>query len=220
MDGQEHVSSYDYRRQHRHNNIRNGCGGGGNDDDDDSKNNQDDRFSASARQWSSSGNKRNDDLAGAGTLHYSRHPQMKQRIGDRERSRSRSPSGEVRKELTGDEARRARMARLRAEIDEEEKQLTAVMEKHSEGEMDSLRHKRPKECIIEVNPEELEDLDEDEQMKVLLGFGGEFGSTKGQKVEENHTTSARGAAKKNKARKYRQYMNRKNGFNRPLDKMD
>jgi U4/U6.U5 tri-snRNP-associated protein 3 len=53
-----------------------------------------------------------------------------------------------------------------------------------------------------------------------LGFGGEFGSTKGNKVEDNHSSSARGAAAKHKARKYRQYMNRKNGFNRPLDKMD
>ena len=59
-----------------------------------------------------------------------------------------------------------------------------------------------------------------EQMQRLLGFAGEFGPTKGVAVESNHTTAATGVAAKHKARKYRQYMNRKNGFNRPLDKMD
>jgi U4/U6.U5 tri-snRNP-associated protein 3 len=56
-------------------------------------------------------------------------------------------------------------------------------------------------------------------MQLLMGFGG-FGSTKGQKVADNYGSAAQGAAGKNKARRYRQYMNRKNGFNRPLDKMD
>lgn len=45
-----------------------------------------------------------------------------------------------------------------------------------------------------------------------MGFGG-FGTTKGKKVEGN----IGGMAKVNKPRKYRQYMNRKGGFNRPLD---
>jgi U4/U6.U5 tri-snRNP-associated protein 3 len=79
---------------------------------------------------------------------------------------------------------------------------------------------KPQEDIIQVNEEELEGLDEDEQMTKLLGFSGAFGSTKGQAVEDNQSTAARGVAAKNKARKYRQYMNRKNGFNRPLEKMD
>ena len=45
-----------------------------------------------------------------------------------------------------------------------------------------------------------------------MGFGG-FNSTKNTKVEGNSD----GYAKINKPRKYRQYMNRKGGFNRPLD---
>lgn len=45
-----------------------------------------------------------------------------------------------------------------------------------------------------------------------LGFAG-FDSTKNKKVEGN----VDGMVKINKPRKYRQYMNRKGGFNRPLD---
>ena len=113
------------------------------------------------------------------------------------------------------------MARLRAENEQEERQLAAAMDQlDDEHGGAGGKKKGPKDAIIEVNPEELEGLDEEEQMKALLGFGGGFGSTKGEKVEDNHISSARGAAAKNKARKYRQYMNRKNGFNRPLDKMN
>jgi U4/U6.U5 tri-snRNP-associated protein 3 len=57
-------------------------------------------------------------------------------------------------------------------------------------------------------------------MRRLLGFSGGFATTKGQEVEDNRKSAARGVAAKNKARKYRQYMNRKGGFNRPLDKMN
>ncbi|KJH46681.1 hypothetical protein DICVIV_07245 [Dictyocaulus viviparus] len=46
----------------------------------------------------------------------------------------------------------------------------------------------------------------------LMGFGG-FNTTKNKKVHGNYD----GAVKINKPRRYRQYMNRKGGFNRPLD---
>ena len=59
---------------------------------------------------------------------------------------------------------------------------------------------------------------EEDKMAALMGFGG-FGSTKNSKVEDNHTGAAKGASQRKKERKYRQYMNRKGGFNRPLDKM-
>jgi U4/U6.U5 tri-snRNP-associated protein 3 len=42
---------------------------------------------------------------------------------------------------------------------------------------------------------------------------------KGKPVEDNHVGAGTGAVSKHKARKYRQYMNRKGGFNRPLDKV-
>ncbi|KAI6197920.1 U4/U6.U5 small nuclear ribonucleoprotein 27 kDa protein [Aphelenchoides besseyi] len=54
-------------------------------------------------------------------------------------------------------------------------------------------------------------VDEEEMMR-QMGFAG-FDTTKNKKVEGN----VDGVTKVNKSRKYRQYMNRKGGFNRPLD---
>ncbi|GLE01380.1 hypothetical protein PINS_up010210 [Pythium insidiosum] len=65
-------------------------------------------------------------------------------------------------------------------------------------------------------PAALSHLSEEEQMQMLLGFGG-FDSTKGKSVEDNAVGPAAGAARKETKREYRQYMNRRGGFNRPLD---
>ncbi|KRZ56036.1 U4/U6.U5 small nuclear ribonucleoprotein 27 kDa protein [Trichinella nativa] len=54
--------------------------------------------------------------------------------------------------------------------------------------------------------------DDQAAMKEILGFSS-FDTTKGKKVENNCT----GDAHIHKKRKYRQYMNRRGGFNRPLD---
>ena len=54
---------------------------------------------------------------------------------------------------------------------------------------------------------------EEIEMMKLMGFGG-FDSTKGKKVPGNDHNH--GSNIQNK-RKYRQYMNRRGGFNRPLD---
>ncbi|KAK8382153.1 hypothetical protein O3P69_015247 [Scylla paramamosain] len=54
--------------------------------------------------------------------------------------------------------------------------------------------------------------EEEKQMKELLGFSS-FHTTKGKRVEGNNV----GAVHVIMKRKYRQYMNRKGGFNRPLD---
>ena len=53
--------------------------------------------------------------------------------------------------------------------------------------------------------------EEIEMMKVM-GFGS-FDSSKGKKVKGNNVGDVHVVLK----RKYRQYMNRKGGFNRPLD---
>lgn len=157
----------------------------------------------------------------------------------RSRSRSRSPSQddkpkridramEERERL--DNERRKRMARLRAENEAEEKKMAAVDqaakirgeggEYYDEPIDSSTTKKHPaKSKIIQVDQKELDGLDEEEQMQKLFGFGG-FASTKGKSVEDNQSSAARGVAAKNKARKYRQYMNRKGGFNRPLEKMN
>jgi len=54
---------------------------------------------------------------------------------------------------------------------------------------------------------------EDDLMKIM-GFGN-FDTTKGKPVAGNNAGTA--AAQVMHKRKYRQYMNRKGGFNRPLD---
>eukprot|EP00607_Mallomonas_marina_P002063 CAMPEP_0182433772 /NCGR_PEP_ID=MMETSP1167-20130531/65529_1 /TAXON_ID=2988 /ORGANISM="Mallomonas Sp, Strain CCMP3275" /LENGTH=109 /DNA_ID=CAMNT_0024622885 /DNA_START=493 /DNA_END=822 /DNA_ORIENTATION=- len=52
----------------------------------------------------------------------------------------------------------------------------------------------------------------------IMGFSG-FDSTKGKEVVDNTYTAANGVVSKHKKRLYRQYMNRRGGFNRPLQKM-
>jgi len=120
------------------------------------------------------------------------------------------------------------MARLRAENEAEEKRLasaeTSAGGSGATGGGTSAQHGGAAAAsaaggIVEVDETDLEGLDDEEQMRMLLGFTGGFGSTSGKPVEDNQTSAAKGAANKTKARKYRQYMNRKGGFNRPLDKM-
>lgn len=53
---------------------------------------------------------------------------------------------------------------------------------------------------------------DEQEMAKLMGFSG-FSSTKGKKVDGNDVGEVHVILK----RKYRQYMNRKGGFNRPLD---
>lgn len=148
----------------------------------------------------------------AGDSEDVRDRQLDSNVSENRKKRSRNEQLEA--------ERAARMARLRAENDDEEMKLSNIENQRIDDNENSKAKLRPKESIIEFDQDELDGLDESEQMQMLLGFTGSFGSTKGQKVDDNHNSSARGAAAKNKARKYRQYMNRKNGFNRPLDKMD
>jgi U4/U6.U5 tri-snRNP-associated protein 3 len=58
----------------------------------------------------------------------------------------------------------------------------------------------------------MDDMDEDEQMSVLMGFKN-FKTTKNKKIPGNEFNYA---VRKEKTTKYRQYMNRQGGFNRPL----
>lgn len=64
-----------------------------------------------------------------------------------------------------------------------------------------------------ITPADLEGKSAEEQeMLKVMGFCG-FDTTKGKKVEDNIQGEVHVVLK----RKYRQYMNRKGGFNRPLD---
>ena len=143
-----------------------------------------------------------------------RHDDFPDRSGTARTSKKRErPSSPDEEKERLERDRRSRMARLRAENEQEEKRLAAL----DKVEVDTAP--KPKQEFVQVHAAELEGLDEEEQMRRLLGFSGGFTTTKGEKVEDNAKSAARGAASKNKARKYRQYMNRKGGFNRPLDKM-
>ncbi|WWC73667.1 uncharacterized protein I206_107639 [Kwoniella pini CBS 10737] len=62
--------------------------------------------------------------------------------------------------------------------------------------------------------DEIDPDDPEAQMAAMMGFGG-FGTSKGQGKEDNIDV----VAKVNKQRTWRQYMNRRGGFNRPLDKI-
>lgn len=111
---------------------------------------------------------------------------------DRRNSKTRSPVKSERDQQQ--QERQSRMARLRMENEEEERRLAADVEEHTEAG----RRPEPSKEIILVQESELEGLDEDEQMKLLMGFSGGFGSTSGKPVEDNQTSAARGAAAKNK----------------------
>ncbi|XP_072941365.1 U4/U6.U5 small nuclear ribonucleoprotein 27 kDa protein [Epargyreus clarus] len=75
---------------------------------------------------------------------------------------------------------------------------------------------KPKKAFGErpiVTPADLEGkTPEEQEMLKVMGFCG-FDSTKGKKVDDNVEGEVHVVLK----RKYRQYMNRKGGFNRPLD---
>ena len=84
------------------------------------------------------------------------------------------------------------------------------------GEQVKTAEKKKKRTRGEGGMEEEEEVDDDdEEMHRVMGFSG-FDTTRGKHVDGNDA----GAVSKHKARKYRQYMNRKGGFNRPLDKID
>ncbi|KAL4265993.1 SNUT3 family protein [Pleurotus pulmonarius] len=73
----------------------------------------------------------------------------------------------------------------------------------------------PKERMDIAEEGEAEDVEQDDSaMMAMMGLSG-FGTTKGKQVEGNQE----GGADIKKIRTWRQYMNRRGGFNRPLDKI-
>ncbi|PRP80301.1 hypothetical protein PROFUN_11779 [Planoprotostelium fungivorum] len=100
----------------------------------------------------------------------------------------------------------------------EEKERSAGREKtekigRTEEEAEAQK-KRKKEEKEEEKEEELDPNSEEYMMK-QMGLTTGFGSTKGKHVESNEIGTE--GARVNSARVYRQYMNRRGGFNRPLD---
>ena len=117
--------------------------------------------------------------------------------------------------------RRERMARMRADNVAEERGIDVEGEKSASVESAARPAKElRKSAGAAADDSDDDEVDEEQQrMMAMMGIGG-FGTTKGKAVSDNQLSASSGAAQKNKARKYRQYMNRKGGFNRPLDKMN
>ncbi|CAG5919877.1 U4/U6.U5 small nuclear ribonucleoprotein 27 kDa protein [Menidia menidia] len=114
---------------------------------------------------------------------------------DRRRTRSRSPPPHRRRSRS---PRRHRSSSLSP---------TRQKDRHEDS-----KDKPPKP--IQISEEDMQGKTEDEiEMMKLMGFAS-FESSKGKKTDGSVNAYAINVSMK---RKYRQYMNRKGGFNRPLD---
>ncbi|CAI5717000.1 unnamed protein product [Peronospora destructor] len=125
------------------------------------------------------------------------------------RSRSRSRSVERRR-------RRRSYSRSRSPMIQSHRRRSTSRCSTSRGASETTRVGEPK-VEPKEKPNAMSHLSEEEQMRLLLGFG-DFDSSKGKVVEENRTSAAVGTVRRDTKREYRQYMNRRGGFNRPLDK--
>ncbi|VDM77577.1 unnamed protein product [Strongylus vulgaris] len=112
---------------------------------------------------------------------------------ERRSSRSRSPY----------ERRRSR-SRERRGRDRDDRRSKDSRSPHDRRRRDDRKAQEP------ISLEQIVNCEQD--VTALMGFAG-FDTTKNKKVSGNYE----GAVKINKPRRYRQYMNRKGGFNRPLD---
>jgi len=162
-------------------------------------------------------------------------------VRNRSRSRSRSTSRDrekererIKKERDRERERekerdrnRDRHHRKRSSKERERSRSRSRSPRHKKFKKDKSRSKspigsltlgnvKPKTSMgasFIVDPNQLEGkTDEEIEMLKIMGFAG-FDTTKGKHVEgTNHS-----AINIQQKRKYRQYMNRKGGFNRPLD---
>lgn len=144
----------------------------------------------------------------------------------RSKSRSRSPkTSRHRRRRSRSRERRKRRDRDRSrDRSSDRRRSRSPNDRKAEREKnwDEEREKRKREIqqenlrmvtTSEIPSEHLEGKTPDEiEMMRVMGFSG-FSTTKGKKVEGNNTGEVHVVLK----RKYRQYMNRKGGFNRPLD---
>uniref|UniRef100_A0A8C6SU94 U4/U6.U5 small nuclear ribonucleoprotein 27 kDa protein n=1 Tax=Neogobius melanostomus TaxID=47308 RepID=A0A8C6SU94_9GOBI len=133
-----------------------------------------------------------------------RRERDRSRDRDRERRRSRSRSPHRRRSRTP--PRRHRSSSLSP---------LRQKDRRDDDRKDS-KDKQPKP--IEISAEDMEGKTEEEiEMMKLMGFGS-FNSTKGKKTSGSAVGAVNAyAVNVTMKRKYRQYMNRKGGFNRPLD---
>ncbi|VDI73040.1 U4/U6.U5 tri-snRNP-associated protein 3 [Mytilus galloprovincialis] len=129
------------------------------------------------------------------------------------RSRSRSPRRRSpRRERERHRSRSASPKSIhKREKERHEPPPSTTSSSHGSSSSDSRPPKQPQ--APKITAQELKGMSEEEvQMAKLMGFAS-FNTTKNKKVDGNDSY----AAYLPKKRRYRQYMNRRGGFNRPLD---
>ncbi|KAM8759672.1 U4/U6.U5 small nuclear ribonucleoprotein 27 kDa protein [Acanthopagrus latus] len=134
--------------------------------------------------------------------------ERERRRRERERSRSRDRDRDRRRSRSRSPHRR----RSRSPRRHRSSSLSPVRQKDRRD--DDRKDSKDKAKPIQISEEDMQGKTEEEiEMMKLMGFGS-FDSTKGRKADGAANAHAVNVTMK---RKYRQYMNRKGGFNRPLD---
>ncbi|RUS89070.1 hypothetical protein EGW08_003181 [Elysia chlorotica] len=144
----------------------------------------------------------------------SRSPHSKR---DRRGSRSRSRERRHRKKRSRSRSPRHRGSpprhRSRSPHSPRRLQRSSSPSKHRERDGISVEKGAPEIAVPKIDESKLEGLDDEQvDMMKLMGFAN-FDTTKGKKVSGNDVS----AVNLQRKRRYRQYMNRRGGFNRPLD---
>ncbi|CAD5114302.1 DgyrCDS3444 [Dimorphilus gyrociliatus] len=144
--------------------------------------------------------------------HRSRSPFSKELTSYHERRRrSRSPDRKKKKdEFWGSEKNKHKRSKSRSRTRSPSKQKQSSSATSNKAASKSKKKKKEEEVQMDEDGDE-KDPTETEMMK-MMGFST-FDTTKNKKVVGNQEGDAHILLK----RKYRQYMNRKGGFNRPLD---
>ncbi|CAL8347776.1 unnamed protein product [Lota lota] len=137
----------------------------------------------------------------------------------RERRRSRSTSRDRERKRRERERSRSRdrdRRRSRSRSPHRRRSRSPPRRLRSESDSPSRSKETKEKSVkpIEISAEDMKDKTEEEiEMMKTMGFGS-FDTTKGKKTTGSVNAHATNVSQK---RKYRQYMNRKGGFNRPLD---
>ncbi|KAK0086757.1 hypothetical protein PV325_002620 [Microctonus aethiopoides] len=138
-------------------------------------------------------------------------PRRRERSRDRERERDR-------RRRRSRERRKRSVERDRGKSRERERDRDRERHRRSFSRSRSRDRPKPKGKTVAAERPNITEADlqgktpEEQDMMRMMGFCG-FDTTKGKKVDGNDVGAVHVILK----RKYRQYMNRKGGFNRPLD---
>ncbi|XP_043483922.1 U4/U6.U5 small nuclear ribonucleoprotein 27 kDa protein [Leptopilina heterotoma] len=133
---------------------------------------------------------------------------------DRERSRERERDRDRRRRRSRERRRSVDRDIVKARDRDRERNRDRYRKSYSRSRSrERVKQKcKPDERPIVTEADLQGKTPEEQDMMRLMGFCG-FDSTKGKKVDGNDLGAVHVILK----RKYRQYMNRKGGFNRPLD---